>query len=358
VAGRTIASPQYALWGADVSQDYLERGIPLTDSLRKVAQEQQLNPHQIRRVAEHANTKTFNELLPRREEFGGDPRFEPASADSVIAEANPQGKVAEDFSHYYGPPPKTARHADRVIRANFGSHLAKIASEQQAQEQEAESREFVDLPTATVLLHKLASIENEINLDRMDLTRLTKEALDEFKEIVRRMVLEGEDVVDMFKAACYVRPNLRQQWADLFGQIVSDLDHRGYFGVKTAQPLKPELISSKLNENLPANVKIELVNGKHPLTLSIDLLGELYGKRQEKDREVHGISDRIRKVREYMHNLRHYWKDNQTGEPMHEEVYDKSKPVKTRIANTGNKPTAPGRGPSKSVPQGRLAKAL
>ena len=82
-SAKSVSKERLELMGKQAAADYLERGIPLNDSLVKRASED-LSPEQLRRTCEYANQATFNAMF---KEASGDfrvPDFDVADPSQVI----------------------------------------------------------------------------------------------------------------------------------------------------------------------------------------------------------------------------------------------------------------------------------
>ena len=80
---KSASKERLELMGKQAAADYLERGIPLNDSLTKRASED-MSPEQLRRACEYANQSTFNAMF---KEASGDfrvPDFDVADPFQVI----------------------------------------------------------------------------------------------------------------------------------------------------------------------------------------------------------------------------------------------------------------------------------
>lgn len=88
-----------------ISNDYLERQIPLTDGLEKVSTMHGLNQNQVYRVAEAANVKTYLELMKTAQDDSYI-EFDIADPIQVIGSRPSQEKTASGYSDYLTAPKK------------------------------------------------------------------------------------------------------------------------------------------------------------------------------------------------------------------------------------------------------------
>jgi uncharacterized protein (DUF433 family) len=76
---------------------YLGSSVPMNDTIVSLAEDQGLNPEQVQRVVENANTIVNGQLVKRARVDGGDPRisYERATADSILASVQGGSEVAK-----------------------------------------------------------------------------------------------------------------------------------------------------------------------------------------------------------------------------------------------------------------------
>ena len=119
--------------GMQISQDYLENQIPLTQGLEKVATINGLNANQVYRVAEAANVKTYLELMKTAED---DAYIEFDVADPVKVVDNPTIKKAnhsEDYLESPGTSWAEALLAEKQASLHKEEELQKEAEEEERQ---------------------------------------------------------------------------------------------------------------------------------------------------------------------------------------------------------------------------------
>lgn len=297
----------YAQLGAKIAEQFLLSNVPLTDSLSKVAKEEDLNTYQIQRVAECANQRVFKEKFEKR--AGGDVQFEPARSDVVIRSLNAPEKIAFDMSDYYERPekPQLSKAAmDQMVLTHFGEDLSpllpeleKMASlEEQHQApvlgavtslEEFEKAAAVDtrppsfdLPNLLPMIDKLAAAKREFELEKIEIAKMAREEEENFTSIVREMVRDGYKIEDLYKAATVARPDQKDALTQLFARVTSDLHKVGALtGFKTAAPVDTSFVSEKLKNSIPGGLIV--VNGIHPLTVSVNVLSRLKEQWTEAD---------------------------------------------------------------------------
>lgn len=79
---------------------YLGSGVSMNNTITSLAEDQGLNPEQVQRVVENANTLVNGQLVKRARSEGGDPRvsYERASADDILSSLNEKSAATKTAS--------------------------------------------------------------------------------------------------------------------------------------------------------------------------------------------------------------------------------------------------------------------
>lgn len=272
----------------------LQEGDHLTREGLKVAKAEDLNRHQIERVAEHCNHRTFRELFEKRA-GDGDVQFQPMDSEKIVAQLNLPEKVAADFSDYYAPPENQKVAMDVVLRTQFGdlgglvpelekrasfeATFAPVLGEHQTLEafEKAASQTLATAPmdeaSSFDMVTKLAEVVRHFDTRLMALKDLAGQEREKFAELCERMVRAGTKIEDIYKAAMVARPDQKESLDTLFGWVISRLHKHAVFGTKTAGDVDPKLISKKLDALMPHGVTVIAKN--HAVTLAINLIADL-----------------------------------------------------------------------------------
>ena len=179
-------------WAEMASEEYLANQVPLNESITKIAEDNSLNPEQIKRVCEFANIHTNLQLF----EKVADKRFVFEQADSSLIMNSVKGEDESDKIAsviglgFTGPVPnEISRHPVSVIN----SEMEKIASAQS--EAEEDELELLDLYEK-----KMAAIK-EMEMDKFSAEVQVKIAEEEIFEEMKNRVLGGEVSFREFCAA-------------------------------------------------------------------------------------------------------------------------------------------------------------
>lgn len=119
----TINADRFRAVADAVAADFINQGIPLNDSIKKVAAAMDMNHEQIRRLCETTNNATFNQLFNNKDKTASDRmvEFPVADADTVIGalikDAAPTQEKTASFYEYRSlevleDAVKVAEHAD------------------------------------------------------------------------------------------------------------------------------------------------------------------------------------------------------------------------------------------------------
>jgi hypothetical protein len=254
------------------SKRFLQENVSLNDAIAKIAEEEELSPMQIRRVAEYANHDSNLSL----HKSADDKTFTFELADPEVIIQTLQGE-------------KTAGVAvlDVLSAAKSApSFLEKTAGEQEP----APSLTFDPDPDVMecrsrnvgILLEKLAGHAKAMRKDllmkvashRADIAGV----MDEIADMAKEHILVGRGKFsDMFKFACSRDPESAGLFKIAFEHIKKDMIE------KLGAPVDTELLSDNLE--IPDGT-LEVLNGEHTLAVQLDTLKN---KISDEDRDARRI---------------------------------------------------------------------
>jgi hypothetical protein len=254
------------------SKRFLQENVSLNDAIAKIAEEEELSPMQIRRVAEYANHDSNLSL----HKSADDKTFTFELADPEVIIQTLQGE-------------KTAGVAvlDVLSAAKAApSFLEKTAGEQEP----APSLTFDPDPDVMecrsrnvgILLEKLAGHAKAMRKDllmkvashRADIAGV----MDEIADMAKEHILVGRGKFsDMFKFACSRDPESAGLFKIAFEHIKKDMIE------KLGAPVDTELLSDNLE--IPDGT-LEVLNGEHTLAVQLDTLKN---KISDEDRDARRI---------------------------------------------------------------------
>jgi hypothetical protein len=231
---------------------------PLNTSLKKIAQQEGLNPHQVEYVAAEANRDVWAQLFSLDKKASYD--FPLADAKSVLEglQVKPEEKIVKTASLDYLGAPDRITH-EKLAYGTFEDQATdKTASERRYTKKELQNR-----------MEKMAMAKEE--LERQIITNRSEQELLElsFVKQARELVMQEAFVergAAVEKIAEFVR-SAADKDTELGKNLMHKLSHvlKKQGLVKEADLKAPEEYISK---NLPAKI----VNGRHALYITIETL--------------------------------------------------------------------------------------
>ncbi|MEI6297609.1 MAG: hypothetical protein WCO84_08315 [bacterium] len=266
-------------WGKEASDAYIAESTPLGDTIAKIAKKNSLNPNQIQRVIELANSLTHARLFQKEKDKTF--TFPLAKLDDVLSKTKGEAvKVAET----YVSMPDIKREVDQSKIAGLFSNpevldLTKVASKKQLE----------------IYVEKMAEASKELNnaLIMADVNAVSY--LKDIKTVVKQMLLDNYSFEDLFATMCGAMPEKKSELLTLFTDISKDLQGEG---VKLASmSVDPGYISKLLNSQ---NVKI--INGQHPLYMNTTGYFKQIDNSLTYNKATHWLGDKLDKIKAAIKN--------------------------------------------------------
>ena len=233
----------------EVSDNFLSSGVSLNESLRKAAEANELNPMQIRRVAEIANHDANLAMLKRSEDKNF--TIDLADADAVIQQIRvssaPLAKHASVFEVLDAVRPAFVKTAELAITDPEGDGCRQR--------------------NADLLMKKLASrvirYRDELNSQIMGLRGELEGEMHKVANLAKEHIILNEGKLsDLFKFACGRDPEWAPIWKEVFEGIRQDM-------MKLGAPVDKSLINDNLE--MPDST-LDIVNGGHVLAIYLDTI--------------------------------------------------------------------------------------
>ena len=254
--------------GERISKDFLNREIPLTQGLEKVAHDNGLNPNQIDRVAETANIKTHLEFLKtaKNEAYINFELADPTKVKTPLVV-----KEASSEEDYFTPPVKD--NEDFLKEASFYDY--------------EEEEPVKDEKT----LYKEASIRRDhvdkLNRDLLDLSASLERKFNPLYSLTKQAALSGIPV-DHIQAAIskgtgeplnefYIKKLASHLEKDFIDFDADDLTKHASRKINTANPLV------KAAREV-AETTVELLEKKAEMEEAIENLGDHLIEKQAKEK--------------------------------------------------------------------------
>ena len=299
-----VPSESYAQWGGEIATNYLKGGVSMHDGVKKVAQENSLNPEQIRRTAEAANIAAYQQSLPDR--GGGDVRFDPVRGADVVRDLNGPEKVASISSVDYNSMPPTLTQVKVAELRAFPQAYIQDEMVKESERREDADAGYLSHGDVLALVGKLETCKDELMCKRATEYSRTEAALCRLTEDVRLSLMDGNDIDDIVKLSIAARPEHKELVTDVFGHVISKLAAKGYIKigghVKVGVLVDPKLISSKLKELSPG-VEVKVINGSHPIFKSLDMCNDVRFDKKKNDEGLSIVDDKLKKAKKVLINF-------------------------------------------------------
>lgn len=251
----TISTDKVDAWAKIASSRFINEGIPLNSTIKKIAQDNDLNPNFINRVCETANLQTHTTLLPSEPEKRASFAFPLANAKEVIAALRPGPGPKKKIMSDYTCPPSGLAGGGPTMSELFGV--------------EGEGHDGFDYPEKNrliIMIQKRAS-ERARMYDALLKTAMEVETAElDVHRHVKQAVMQGASLEEIHEAACHagngdVTEYLLPKTAQLLNKqfLVSD---------GALEKIAFEAPESLIDRTLP----VTIINGRNPLLGSIDAL--------------------------------------------------------------------------------------
>lgn len=285
-------------WSGEIANSYFNGGVTPTETLSKIAQSEDLTPHQIELLAAEANKEIHKHKYAAAEDkyFAAD--FPLADAKQVISQLQADGgkmKVAVELPE---PQFKTPATELDIFKA-FGVEpevLDKTASVKQSLKFAAEGGE--------VLAQKYQ--------DKVEMAKMALAAAEmNFIKMARQMVVQHDNQEDrlkmMGKIAQFVASSGIVEGFKPLAKMAYTLGKEGLIPMKKAEGAfslftkqadvtAPEELISKW---LPA----QIINGEHPLYITLKTVRDHHDMLNEYNRDFKIVHDQLKNVRQKVRAL-------------------------------------------------------
>ena len=240
------------------SESFLTKKTPLNTSLKKLAKEEALEPHQIEYVASTANHNVWERLYGMDKKASYD--FPVADAAAVITElqVKPKAIIKQASLDYLGAPNSDMMEKSASIQL---SSIDKTASSQRNLKLRLEDR-----------MQKMSKAQEEMSEQMIVLRSRYEQTEKQFLKEARNLVLDqpfsdrGQAMVTVAEFVKSAAENDKLA-KDLMKKLSHIMGSQGF--IKQADLKAPE---EYISETLPAKI----VNGRHALYITIKTLKEIH----------------------------------------------------------------------------------
>lgn len=298
-----VAADRLELLAKTAAKRYLEEKVPLNDSIKKVAEENDLNRNQIERVCEMANIETHRGLWAKTAEKES-VAFDVADAKKVVSVVKPKEEpgapepsaaptCSSSVAGDYMGPPKDLPNAGPSIMSLMGGDPAKVHN---GLHDDGEKKRII------IILQKSAAeksdLESKVLYMGMELETLEKRAF----EAVKQTVLSGESFSRLYRATAAVGAELYKTAREYFPQWEQTLIKESHGSAhlrltkEAIQRAPQELISNELGN-------VSVTNGAHPVMVSLDTVQRKTGEIKQGLNNLLRINDEVKVYTQRMREL-------------------------------------------------------
>ncbi len=234
------ASPQQIdVWAKVASDRYVRGGVEMNETIKKIAEDNGLNPEFITRVCEAANLQTHGALLPKESEKRASFKFPLAEPKAIIIQISKKDQGDSTLSDFSKSP-----DSELCARPSIGD---MFKAPPQGDGGEGKKR-------LMIVIEKKAAELDRLKGDLLALGLKHETVMKKAASATRSHILQGEDAVTMHKAACLA--GVGSVSKEMFPSIMREVsDNTAINMEKIALPVPENLI----NRDVP----VKIVNGDH-----------------------------------------------------------------------------------------------
>ena len=286
----SVSPDQLLIFAKTASRRFIDEQVPLNTTIKKLASDNDLNPHQVERVCEMANLATHQALWPAAKEKEK-VAFEVADPKAIIEKGKerPSSKMTRADEDYKSPPRK--EHGGGSLSGLLGVDPSACHHG---------LAEGNDKQKVIIIIEKKAAererVRAQLLVAGMEYETVEKLAYHQVKQAVLggysfRQVFDAASAAGLGKIAKHLLPEFEQRLIkETYGDTKARLE-------KNAISKAPEdLISDNLDG-------MTIVNGAHPVLISLDTVKRQDGKVQALLSNVLHIDDELKIHRQKLSEL-------------------------------------------------------
>ena len=284
-----ITTFTFSEWAKAASDAFLEEEVSMNDTIRSIAEDNQLTPVQVGQVCQQANNMVYERLFKTAEEKNF--TFPLADSSKIIVaiqeEPSPeQAEAASSMDFLLSPPQqKVAQDWNAILGVKQVSNTPSV------------DQEIAD--NQKVLEH-IRAAQDEIRGMQTNNEVKVAEYRSAFTKMVRQSVLEAElsplQALTKVAHACGLAfgdsPRRKLAVSEVI-KVASHLVENGLLGIgaqrrmeKIAEAVQQDLISTNMDTGDAPEDKVTIVNGNHPIIMSVN---QLVDQVSEEDRLKDGL---------------------------------------------------------------------
>lgn len=256
-----ISAESLELMGKEAANHFLDRGIPLNESIAKLAgAHTDFNAEHIKRVVEYANTSVYLAIHDKNKTAGAAssyPQFDLADSSRIIQDLSDGAKptIVTKTDVDYGTQPSrkqklSGADADAILDAAFATSSNELPY----------SRDSV-LNTLMSTKYDLEAMKDSLCTSLESLSNFSKEASEGYYSAVKEHILNGGDFSEVYAVSNSVSDRtekVKEAAQTVVGRLIKE---------KVAS-----VESLKVSQDKLQKVAHRVVNGEHPVFVSLGAL--------------------------------------------------------------------------------------
>jgi len=240
---KTFGPEQFEIWGVQATDEFLKNGVPLKDTIKKMATENSLNPKQIARIAEVANNATFLALYKTSQDKTAE--FPLADTREIVTELNLKASTdnPDRPAEFLQPLPSMTKKSSKVSKVfNDFLTMGDVTKEAAAPDEREKVSGEIDR-----LRQEIENSRDAYTTSIFKLTTLRKEAKNMMQNLILNEQASAPDLVDVMDETI---PEQKATGMLLLQEVVDRLK-------KSAAATSENLFNR--------HPGVTVVNGSHPL---------------------------------------------------------------------------------------------
>jgi len=296
-----IASDRLELLAKTAAKHFLESRTPLNDSIRKIAEENDLNREQIERVCEMANIATHQGLWAKtaNKESVAFPLADSGNIVSVVEKKpmdpadpdSPQVSCPASVGADYASPPTGIPMPGPSMISMMGADPAAVHN---GLTEEPEKKRIIIVIQKRAAARK--ALHSKILMQGMELETLKKQAFHQ----VKQSILGGASFRDLYEAAIGI--GLGKTAEELLPEFEKQLIGETYGPTRIR--LEKNAICKAPADLISDNLgNITVVNGAHPVLISLDVVQKKTGEIKDGLHSLLRIDDEVKVFEQKLREL-------------------------------------------------------
>jgi len=247
---------RFADFAKMASEQFVEKNVPLNETVAKIAEKNNLSPTQIQRVVELTNLDTNERLF----KTAGDKTFtfplaSLAEVQAILHPDRPGTVKTASLVNMIGVPVSEAK------RQHVQEGIAKIASARIFVKEAEELMEKRAEQNAGTILNELEKRAAELFHQKQAVEDATNRAYGVILDRVKNhILLDGGHIQDLMKYACSAFPKMKKVWLGVFEAVKNDL-------MKLGHPVDKKILAEKVE--IPDG-QWQVINGRHAFQVDLD----------------------------------------------------------------------------------------